>query len=196
VRLVVLGRNESLANLPEFANLEPAGDVDLLARVFDYTREMKLLVVAEENVLGDPRDPLVGHNEVIRVFAKALYDVCGTRPVDPDWDSRSPRSRQQYELRVKRLDARFDEKLAELYEAATNAGKWRGTSAGHERVAYWTAGVLAYFNAAGQDAAPHDASHPITTRQLLSEYDPQLYALVRETMAYDGHAHWRLQSQW
>jgi hypothetical protein len=26
--------------------------------------------------------------EVIRVFAKALYCVTGTRPVDPNWDTR------------------------------------------------------------------------------------------------------------
>src|SRR6266478_873756 len=36
---------------------------------------------------------------------------------------------QQYELRVKRLDVRFDEKLKELHEKATTAGKWKGTAA-------------------------------------------------------------------
>jgi hypothetical protein len=116
--------------------------------------------------------------------------VAGTRPVDPDWDSRPRGEWQQYELRVTRLDVRFDEKLAELYQSATGAGKWRGTSAAGDRVAYWTAGVLAYFNAAGQDASPHDASYPITKRHLLREYDPELFALVHETMAYDGQVEW------
>jgi hypothetical protein len=51
--------------------------------------------------------------------------------------------------------------------------------------------VVAYFNATGQNAAPNDAAHPITTREELETYDPDLYALVNETMAYDGHVDWR-----
>ncbi|MBI4327745.1 MAG: hypothetical protein HY674_21135, partial [Chloroflexi bacterium] len=123
--------------------------------------------------------------------AKALYHVTGTRPVDPSWDNRPRGTWQQYELRVKRLDAGFDERLKNLYEKALSAGKWKGTTAVHDRVAYWAEGVLAYFDALGQDAAPHDAAHPIDTREALKEYDPDLHALVNETMAYDGHVDWR-----
>jgi hypothetical protein len=36
-----------------------------------------------------------------------------------------------------------------------------------------------------------DASHQICTRELLKQYDPDLYALVSETMAYDGRPDWR-----
>ena len=87
---------------------------------------------------------------------------------------------------MKRLDVRFDEKLKELHAKALAAGKWKGTSAVHDRGSYWAAGVLAYFDARGQDAAPADATHPIRTREALKEYDPDLYALVHETMAYGG----------
>ena len=100
---------------------------------------------------------------------------------------------QQYELRVKRLDVRFDEKLKELFERVTSAGKWKGTAAVHDRVAYWTEGVLAYFDALGQDAAPNDAAYSINTREALKDYDPELFALVHETMAYDGHVDWRFK---
>jgi hypothetical protein len=62
----------------------------------------------------------------------------------------------------------------------------------HDRAALWAAGVLAYFDAAGQDAAPVGAVHPIATREALQQYDPGLYALVHETMAYAGHVDWRL----
>jgi hypothetical protein len=51
--------------------------------------------------------------------------------------------------------------------------------------------VLAYFDAAGQSSAPLNAPHPIGTREILKEYDPGLFALVNETMAYDGHVDWR-----
>jgi len=145
-------------------------------------------------VLASPRDPSVGANQVIRVFATALHRVTGTRPVDPNWEKRG-REVQQYELRVKRLDIRFDEKLKDLFEKATAAGKWKGTAAIHDRAAYWTAGVLAYFDALGQDAPPNDAAHPIATREALKDYDPDLHALVNETMAYDGHADWRFAPQ-
>ena len=47
--------------------------IDPLARFLDYSPETKVLVVGEENVLGDPNDPRVGANQVIRVFAEALY---------------------------------------------------------------------------------------------------------------------------
>jgi hypothetical protein len=75
-------------------------------------------------------------------------------------------------LRVKRLDVKYDETLKELHTAAIGAGKWRGTSAIHDHVTYWACGVQAYFDAAGHD----HASHSITMRELLRDYDPGLYS--------------------
>ena len=118
--------------------------------------------------------------------------MTGTRPVDPNWENRG-RAVQQYELRVGRLDIRFDGRLQEIYEQAMNASKWQGTAAVHDRVAYWAEGLLAYFDALGQDAAPGDAAHPIGTRETLREYDPALFSLVDETMAYGGKVDWRDQ---
>ena len=66
-------------------------NVDLTVRFMDYTPETKLLVVPEENVLGDPNDADVGPCLEIRELAKALYDVCGTRPVDPELEQSRPR---------------------------------------------------------------------------------------------------------
>jgi hypothetical protein len=187
-KLVVLGRNERLADLPE---LRAAKDLDLLSRMLDYTPQTKILAVSEENVLADPRSPNAGDNAVIRVFARAIHLVAGTRAVDAAWDSRPRNVWQQYELRLKRLDVRFDENLKTLHAAALGAGKWKGTRAVHDRFAYWTSGVAAYFDAAGQDAAPNDARHPIRTREALREYDPELFALVDETLAYHGKVDWR-----
>jgi hypothetical protein len=190
VKLVVLGRTERISDLPEIKNRKEAASVDVLSRVLDYTPETKLLVVDEENVLADPNAPLVGGSQIIRVFAKALYRVTGQRPVDPNWNNRE-RDVQQYEIRVKRLDIEFGAKLKQLYEAAVSRGQWKGTAAVNSVEDYWSEGVLAYFDALGQDAAPNDAAHPISTREALKQYDPELYALVNETMAYDGHVDWR-----
>ncbi|HVR35147.1 MAG TPA: hypothetical protein VMS21_04780 [Methylomirabilota bacterium] len=190
VKLVVLGSNESIADLPEYAALADKSSIDPLARILEYRADLKTLVVGEENVLGDPRAPLVGDHQVIRVFATALHQVTATRPVDPDWDNRG-HAIQQYELRVERLDVRFDEKLKALHDSALDSGKWNGTTAVNDRVSYWAEGVLAYFDAQGQDAAPPDSPHPITTREALKAYDPGLFDLVRETMAYEGRVDWR-----
>lgn len=189
VKLIVLGPREKLSDLPE-CQMTDVKDLDPLARFLDYSPQTKLLVVGQENVLADPKDPYATGCQVIRAFAKALYHVTGTRPVDPNWDKRR-RDVQQYELRVRRLDIRFDEKLKELHAQALGNGKWKSTPAVHDRVEYWAEGVLAYFDAAGNGMTPTDADHPITTREALRQYDPDLFALVDETMAYRGKVDWR-----
>ena len=115
--------------------------------------------------------------------------------VDPDFERQ--RSKQQYELRVKRLDVEFDNRLKKAYEQAVadkekdGKGLWKGTPAARSRVEYWAAGVEAYFDAAGAGFPPRGADRPITTREALKGYDPGLYALVDETMAYRERVDWR-----
>ena len=148
------------------------------------------MVVPEENVLCLPKEPFSGKCMVVGVFARGLYHVTGLRPVDPDFDKR--RDKQQYELRVKRLDVEFDEKLKKAYDAAMSKPLWRGTAAARDRVEYWASGVEAYFDAAGDGQPPHLADRPVTTREALKSYDPDLYALVDETMAYKERVDWRV----
>jgi len=189
IRLVVLGPHEKLSDLPECKTV-PGNGLDRTARFLDYSPETKLLVVGQENVLADLRgDPYATDCQVIRVFAKAVYHVTGTRAVDPDWEERD--DVQQYELRVQRMDIRFDRRLKTLYEAAMSKGRWKGTAAVHDPLEYWTTGVLAYFDAAGGNIPPHDADEAITTREALKRYDPGLFSLVDETMAYRGKVDWR-----
>jgi hypothetical protein len=178
-----------LADLPELRRGQVA-TVDQTARFLEYSPETKLIVVGEENVLSDVGESTTGDCQVIRLMAMALYEVAGKRPVDPNWDRRG-RNVQQYELRVKRLDVQFDERLKKSFEGALAKGLWKGAAAVHDPTSYWATGVTAYFDAAGQTAAPHDAKHPICTREALQQYDAELFALVEETMAYTGHVDWR-----
>ena len=192
VKLVVLGPNEKISDLPEYKNLATQ-NMDHTARILEHSPGVKLLVVDQKNVLGKLRkDPYATECQVIRVFAKALYHVTGKRPVDANWDDRG-RNVQQYELRVRRMDIRFDEKLKKLYDNAMSKYLWKGTIAFHDRVEYWTEGVLAYFDAVGQGVPPNNAAAPITTREALKDYDPDLFSLVDETMAYHGKVDWRYQ---
>lgn len=175
-QLVVLGRNERAANLPEYDSLKKSSAIEGGARSIEYAPETKLMAVGEENVLSGADNP------VIRLFAKALYRVTANRAVDPNWDNRG-RSVQQYELRVTRLDTRFGSRVEQLYKAAMAAGKWQGSNASRDPVSYWSEGVAAYFDASGEKLAPN--------REALKQYDEDLYALVHETMAYEGHQDWR-----
>ncbi len=188
VKLVVLGKGERISDLPEYKAATDAKGIDALARFLDFNPQMKLLVVGEENVLGDPSARMVGDSQVIRVFARAVYEVTGKRPVD----ARPRNIWQQYELRLQRLDERLDQSLEQLYTEASGKGLWKGTAV-HDRADYFTEGVLAYFDAIGQEMPPNDAPHGITTREALKQYDPALFELVNKTMAYDGHVDWRLQ---
>ncbi len=189
VKLVVLGPEEKLSDLPEYKKMS-TGSIDHTARFLDYLPEVKLMVVDQKNVLEDLNNPDATSCQVIRIFAKALYHLTGKRPVDPNWENRG-RNVQQYELRVRRMDIRFDEKLKELYENAMSKGLWKGTAAVHDRAEYWAEGVLAYFDASGAVVSPNDSDHPIATRETLKHYDPGLFALVEETMAYKGKVDFR-----
>jgi alpha-glucosidase len=189
-RLVVLGRKERLSDLPEFKGSKGTAGPDEV-RYLDYDPKLKLIVVPEENVLGLPGEPFAGRCMVVSVFARGLYQVTGQRPVDPDFDRR--RDKQQYELRVKRLDVEFDQKLHKTYDGAMTKGLWKGTAAARDRGEYWAAGLEAYFDAAGAGQPPQGTDRPITTREALKAYDPELYALVDETMAYREHVDWRFK---
>jgi hypothetical protein len=190
VKLVVLGKGEKISDLPEFANLKNSKDFDAKARVLNYRPETKLLVIGEEQVVGDSSGR--GDCALMRMFVKALHQVTATRPVDPNWENRG-RSVQQYELRVKRLDVQFDEKLKQIHQSAMGKGLWKGLE--NDRVDYLAGGVLAYFDAGARSASSggngNGNASPPATREALKEYDPDLFALVEETMAYAGHQDWR-----
>jgi hypothetical protein len=187
-RLVVLGQHEALSELPEFRAAEKTAGLDRV-RYLDYTPSLKLMVVPEENVLGLPTDRFAGKAMVVSELARAIYRVAGTRPVDPDFGTR--RQKQQYELRVIRLDVTFDGKLRRLHDEAKARDLWRGTAAVRNRDEYWVAGVAAYFDAAGASPPPIGADRPIDTREALRAYDPALCGLVHETMALQGRVDWR-----
>jgi dipeptidyl aminopeptidase/acylaminoacyl peptidase len=189
-RLVVLGRHERLSDLPEFKSAVNQADSDEL-RYCDYTPSRKLMVVPEENVLGLPEDPFAGKCMVVSLFAKGLYEIAGLRRVDPQFEKK--RDKQQYELRVKRLDMEFDHRLQMIQEMAIAKGVWKGTAAARSRAEYWAAGVEAYFDAAGDNPPPNLADRPINTREALRVYDPDLYGLVDETMAFREHVDWRFR---
>jgi len=184
-RLVVLGKNEKLSDLPEFKETRNKIGFEEI-RFLDYTPNVKLLVVPEENVLRTADDGFAGKSMVVSVFAKGLYQVTALRPTQA-----IKGQKQQYELRVKRMDTEFDKRLKTTFDEAMKKGLWKGTPTARTRVEYWATGVEAYFDATGAGFPPHNHPRPITTREALKAYDPALYALVDETMTYTEHVDWR-----
>jgi hypothetical protein len=189
LKLVVLGRREKVSDLPEYEHLRAVAGIEPDARTFEYVPEARLLIVAEEKIHGKSGRGMIEDGELLRQFGRALYYKTCLRPVDPNWSNRG-QSVQQYELRVKRLDVQFDDKLKELHAAAVANGLWKSTDAEKDRVDYWVEGLTAYFDA-GTPRAPAGRSDPIVKRERLREYDAALYELVHETMAYEGREDWR-----
>lgn len=194
IKLVVLGNEESLGQLPELAghSAEREG-VDLLAKYLEYNPRTRLLVVSEENLLSSQSHGADHDSHLIAVLADAIYKIAGTRPVDPEWGNRPKNVWQQYELRVDRVDLRLDESLKKLFDKQIVTRKWQGTQAIHGRQDYWRYGVLAYFNAVGQSPTPTDSARAIQSREDLQSYDPELYQIVNKVMSYDNHVDWRLR---
>ncbi len=188
---MVLGKGERITDLPEFAEGKGKAGFDEERVYFYYTPEKKLVIVPEENVLGGPKDPFGGEAMVLNVMANAVYQVTCLRPFDPNWDKRPNNIWQQYELRMVRLDDNTDKALQKLFDAAIDRKLWRGTPAVQDRAHYFTAGVVAYFDGGGLGHAPMNAARPITTREALKAYDPDLYALVDGVLAYTEHDDWR-----
>ena len=84
--------------------------------------------------------------------------------------------------------------------AAHDRGQWvvewhalRG-HADAQRTPFITHGLADQLDAVGQGVPPNDAAAPITTREELKDYDPDLFELVDETMAYNGKVDWRYLS--
>jgi hypothetical protein len=193
VRLVVLGQKESVTDLPEYRGKKPGGSWDPQVRIVEYSRETPVLVLGEEYLLGTYRAVRRGDMQLIRLLAKALLQVTGSRPVDPDWERRPRHLWQQYELAVQRLDERFGQAVRRAYEAALAGGLWKGTAAVHGPDEYWAKGVLAYFDALGEDAPYRAGVGQVRTREALRLHDPALYELVHETFGYAGRSDWRFR---
>ena len=151
---------------------------DTVRKVFAYRHDLLKAFIAASGRLvlegkGDAKRPPLSTEvvvpadqpaKVVAALFKAVYLVTATRPVDPEFEQR--RDKQQYELRVKRLDITFDQRVKALLKG------------NQDTATYFSNGVAAYFDAEGK-------------RDALKAQDPELFALVEETMAYTSHPDWR-----
>ncbi|WP_397571185.1 DUF885 family protein [Schlesneria sp. T3-172] len=164
-RMCIMARDEFTTDLPEFARLAgekvpdfdgiaPKDYWDARARGLGGSETDPYCSVAEENLLGFPGDPYEAENILIHEFAHNIH-LRGMVNVDPT----------------------FDRRLKETYDAAMNAGFWKGKYASVNHHEYFAEGVQSWFD--NNRINDHDHNH-VNTRELLLEYDPGLAAVCRE----------------
>ncbi len=153
-RMCILAHNEYTTDLPEWSHLTPKDFRDARARGMGGSESDPYCSVAEENVLGFPGDPYAAECILIHEFAHNIH-LRGMVNVDPT----------------------FDPRVRAAYEAAMQAGLWRGKYAARNHHEYLAEGVQSWFN--NNRSNDHDHNH-VNTRPLLLQYDPGLAALCRE----------------
>jgi len=187
LRFVVIGKNERVADIPEYRNLTPGKKWDKRRIGPPYNRRRPIISSSEENLLNSFSDRHAGQSILIREFARALHIIAGRREIDENFE-KGPK--QQYELHVKRLDKTFDEKIEQLYRNAIDKGLWKNTLAAKSRSEYWAQGVQSWFDANTQDAKGHNH---VNTREELEAYDPDLADLIAEVFRHTERVDWRYQ---
>jgi hypothetical protein len=153
-RLIIMAHNEFTTDMPEHAHMKPRDFWDGRARGLGGSRTDPACSCGEENLLSYPGDPYSAENILIHEFAHNIH------------------------LRgLVRVDATFDDRLAEAYAAAMKAGLWAGKYAASNHAEYFAEGVQSWFDDNREE--DHDHNH-VNTRAELIEYDPGLAALCEE----------------
>jgi alpha-glucosidase len=174
LRVVVLADGENINIVPECAVLSTT------VRCLTINKPEFRIVIGQDYILTPQ---IYGENMLVREFAKAIVTNVAARPVDPNFEKRSPSEKQQYELYgVQRVDERFGKSLEELYEKAMDKGLWKGTAATASPADYFAEGVQSWFDC--NNKVIDEKGKPINTREQLKEYDPELADFIADTFKH------------
>lgn len=154
VTFAILGSDEVTTDIPEYRDLPDYYD----------TRSRGLGghtgLCAEENLMCDRQhDPYRGQSTCVHELAHtiAIYGLLGA-------------------------DSSFEDRLADAYRRAREAGLWPNTLAAQDAQEYWAEGVQAWYDS-NLEADPADGVHgPINTQRELESYDRVLYNLIDELL--------------
>lgn len=153
-KMAVMARypQEKTIDVPEFAWLTPADYWNERARGLGATTFVPTTETAEENILCDANDRYLGECILIHEFAHSLSDLSGN----------------QTHLN----------QLENIYVSAMSKSLWKDTYSATNSQEYWAEGVQSWFDC-NQFRATTDGVHgPISTRDKLKAYDPDLAALI------------------
>ena len=147
VRVAIIGEHEKTTDIPEYRPLKGNAGADD-ARGFGATTAIPVASGAEENLLCYPGDPYVRENILVHEFGHVIH-----------------------EMGMNAIDATFDKRLRETFDAAQRDGLWKNTYAASNYREYWAEGVQSWFDT-------NDAN--IDTREKLRSYDLRLAKLLDE----------------
>ncbi len=164
LQVVAMGRYEGITQLPEFKNypgMEPWWDIH--KRGWGATKEMPVMLCAEENVLAYQIDPNYAEDILVNSFARSLFSM-GIKQSYPD----------------------AERQLTALYNKAMAAGKWKDTFAANSALDYWAEGVQDWFDVNAESPLPNGEHNWVNTHEDLKRYDPELFDFIGKFMTYDG----------
>jgi len=163
VRLVVIGANEGVTEIPEYSHMKPKAFWDERSRGFGG----RIVSCGEENLLCYPVDRYDDESIFVHEFAHCIHGF-GLRRIDKD----------------------FNSKLRELYDKAISKGLWKLTYAASNPGEYWAEGVQSWFDCNRQNNYNHNN---INTREELKTYDPELAGLIAEAFRHTEETDWRYE---
>lgn len=160
--LIVIGHDEFVHQIPEYAHLEPPLYWARRSRGFGAHPGNPATSVGAENLLRLRGDPMGDESILVHEFAHTVQH-----------------------MGLDRLDAGFTPRLQQCFAAARLAGLWQGKYASTNAAEYWAEGVQSWFDT---NRPPDHDHNEVNTRAELQAYDPGLAALCEEVF---GSTAWR-----
>jgi alpha-glucosidase len=156
VRVGVMGRYEGTTDIPEHHYLinDTSLNWDLRARGLGGE---PLTTCGEENLLCYQIDKYHAEDILIHEFAHTIHLVG-----------------------ILGIDSTINTRLQQALNKALSEGKWVNTYAGTNQEEYWAEGVQDWFNVNAEVPVPDGKHCYVNTRKELKEYDPGLYAILKE----------------
>ena len=168
--IMVVGANEGITDLPEYAWLRPKAFWNERSRGFGGHNGQLRTSCAEENMICLPDDLYEEENIFIHEFAHTIHEA----------------------LNLGDKERKFDKKLTELYEKALKRKLWSCSYKDMYAVVtlreYWAEGVQCWFDANNQNNFKHNH---VNMREELIAYDPDLAKLVEKTLGLTKENDWR-----
>jgi hypothetical protein len=155
-RIVILGVDETVRDIPEFAAAFPDPSVDRgYWGGFGATALLPITAGTEANILAGFNNENVFVHELAHTIAER-----GLALIDPN----------------------FQSELADAFAHARATGRWHRTYAGSSIIEYWAEGTQSYFNVNREGPLDGDGLHnDINSRTELELYDPLLFAMLSRT---------------
>ncbi|UCH14194.1 MAG: hypothetical protein JSV22_13965 [Bacteroidales bacterium] len=159
VRIGVMARYEGTTDIPEHRHLANDTSInwDVRARGLGGSIKHPLTTCAEENLLCYQIDKYHAEDILIHEFAHTIHlvGILGT-------------------------DSTINERLQKSLDKSLAEGKWDNTYAATNIAEYWAEGVQTWFNVNADVPEPDGKHNHVNTRHELKEYDPSLYAILKE----------------